>query len=104
MKRRTDAEVLAEAESTMRYYEAVGYSALARYIGVTPKRLKRLISENSKKLRLISGENLHKELAWSDRTESTWVDGFTNKKGVYRHRVQAFHYITYVTKESGVRT
>jgi hypothetical protein len=97
MIRRTDEEILSEAERTMSNYEAVGYSSLARRIGTTPKRLKRLI-ESSTKLRLISGEDLHKELAWSDRTESTWVDGFANAKGVYRHRVQAFHYITYVTK------
>jgi len=78
VRRRTDEEVLADAVRTMRLYEAVAVTSLAREIGTTPQRLRRLVGASSE-LELWDGQRLHRREAMSPRS-SVWVKGIANPR------------------------
>jgi hypothetical protein len=69
--RRTDEQVLQEAVRWMRFCDHVAVSSLARAIGVSATRLRRLVEESSE-LRLRDGASLRRHLGL------TWSRGLAN--------------------------
>lgn len=69
--RRTDEQVLQEAARWMRFCDRIAISSLARTIGVSATRLRRLVEESSE-LRLRDGASVRRHLGL------TWCRGLTN--------------------------
>ena len=71
--RRSDQQVLADALRTMRFRDRVAVSSLARAVGVSTTRIRRLI-ETSTDLRLRDGASVRRHLGL------TWSRGLSNPR------------------------
>jgi len=101
MKPRRDEEVLRDAHRTMRHCEAVALSSLAAHLGVTAKRLRRLIESCDQFTLRGSDDLLRAHSRYS--TEPLWLDGLANPRTLNnRHVVRP--YCTYVQKAHAWRS